>query len=743
MAGRFTVSAVFKAIDRFSRPLAKMQRRTRRFVAGFRRGLKRINGALNGVLAGVKRIGLAAGVAGAAVLAVAKNIAGVGAGFEQAITDVGAVSLKTREEIANLEAAAKQLGATTKFTATEVAAGMEIMAKAGFAESDILVGIEANLSAAAASGMELAEVSDHVTKVLKGMGLDTKEAARVADVLALASSRTNSTIGTLGESMRNVSATARKLGIPLEEVVASVALLQDVGLDASVAGSAMNTMLTKLSKPTAEITRQMKEAKVSFQDAEGNMLPLREVLANMSKVAKESGGNMAQMAFFADLVGLRGQKAAVNLQDLLMSGRIDELTEALEKAGGSAKKMADLRMDTLTGDLTLLESAVDAVKVRVFDLKGGPLRGVVKGMKDWVDKNGEFQALMMAGHIQKITEALPEIVKWLKRIGIAVAAIWALNLAIKVVNITLAIYEGAAAAASVVQKILTSDVVKNSAAWVWNTLKIIANTVASWAVTAAKYAQAAATKLATLMTKRLTLAMIAHTLKTWLSTAATWAYQTAQLAANKVIKAARGLVKALMGIEIAATAKRWLSVTATWAQNTAQLAYNVTTRAAAKAMLAYKTAVMGAGAASAAASGGFLAVMIPLVAIAAAIGAIYLALKQIRSLEKETGGLGIVGTIGEMWKKGTLDPFKAVDAVMNERARAAQRQREKSGGGAKTASRKPAVQPTGTGTGERHTAEAEGPTATLLIKDETGRAVVPKQPRRGLRLNVEPTGAFV
>lgn len=384
MASRYSVDAIFRAIDRFSAPVTRMQRKMR----GLRRGMTRISGAVSGMAGKLGSMARYAGLAATALAGLAvRDVIKTGMEYEQAITNVGAVSLKTRDQIAELDAQAKKLGSTTKFTATEAANGMELMARAGFKQADIMAGIGGVLNAAAASGMELAETADHVANVLKGMGLETSEATRVADVLALASSKTNSTIGTLGESMRNVSATARQLNVPLEDVVAGVALLQDVGLDASVAGSSMNTMLTKLSKPPAAVAAQMKKMGVSFQDAEGNMLPLREVMANMAKAAQKSGGNMKQMAFFADLVGLRGQKAAANLKDLLLSGKFDELAESLRGSGGAAQKMADIKLQTLTGKFLILKSKIDAVKTSLFETNNGPLKRLLAGTEEWIDRN--------------------------------------------------------------------------------------------------------------------------------------------------------------------------------------------------------------------------------------------------------------------------------------------------------------------------------------------------------------------
>jgi len=403
MAGRFSISAIFKAVDHFTAPVRKMERRAKRFTRSLKTGMDGMGRAVSGAVSGLRQVGVYAGIAGAAIGAVGYKVIKTGADFEEGMSAVGAVMLKSTAQIKALEDKAIQLGRSTKFTATEVASGMELMARAGFKEKDILTGIEGVLNAAAAAGMDLAETTGHVSNVLKGMGLEASETTRVADVLAKASSITNSTIGSLGESMRNVSATARQLNVPLEDVVAAVAGLQDVGLDASVAGSSLNTMLTKIAKPTADITAKMKKWGVTFKDAAGNMLPLGEVLGNMGKAAKKSGGNLDQIAFFADLVGLRGQKAAANLKDMLLSGKFDELTKSIRGSAGAAKAMAELRMDNLKGDITLLKSAVDGVFTSLYKTNGGPLRALVQNWIRWIDVNKELIGLKVEDFVKKIT----------------------------------------------------------------------------------------------------------------------------------------------------------------------------------------------------------------------------------------------------------------------------------------------------------------------------------------------------
>jgi TP901 family phage tail tape measure protein len=431
MAGRFSIEAIFKAKDAFSAPIAKMSSSFQRFARAVNAPMKELNSVVNKATGGLKTAAIAAGAAGVAGGAALLSFGRAGADFEQAITNVGAVSLMTRDQIADLEKKALELGATTKFSATEVANGMELMGKAGFTTTEILQGIGGVLAAAAADGAELADTAGNISNVLKGMGLETSQASRVADVLTLASSRTNSSIASLGESMSNVSSTARQFRIPLEDTVAAVALLQDVGLDASEAGSAVNTMLTKLAAPTDDVRAQMKKMGVSFQDAHGNMLPLGDVMAQLAKSAEKSGGNMEQVAFFADLVGLRGQKAAANLKDLFISGKASTLTAELRNAAGSAEKMAGIRMDTLKGDLETLGGSVDAFKIGLFNLNSGPLRDVVKGMTDWIDKNQGVITSGIQGTIEGIGKAMPTIVEWLERAGRAAVPILAVAAGVK------------------------------------------------------------------------------------------------------------------------------------------------------------------------------------------------------------------------------------------------------------------------------------------------------------------------
>jgi len=432
MAGRFSVEAVFKAIDRVTAPVTKMQNRVQKFTRNMNRGFNKLNRAVGRFGQGLKKGAAIAVLSIGLVSGAMANVINTGAGFEQAITDVGAVALKTRDQIKPLENLALELGRTTKFTATQAANAMEIMSRAGFKANEILSATPAVLAAAAASGLEIAEVANVVSNALKGMGLEANHAARVADILALASSRTNSSIGSLGESLKNVASTARQLNVPIEETVAAIALLQDVGLDASVAGSAFNVMLTKMAAPTVGMQKKMKKLGISFKDvATGDMLPLAKVIEQLNIASKKVGGNFDKVAFLAELVGLRGQKAAANLGELFETGKLKKLTEELQNAEGSAKKMADIRMNTFNGSMLLLGSAIDAVKVKIFGLQSGPLKDVIDSMTAWINKNEQLIASTIGDFLGKIVTNLDKIIIAFTGIFKGIAAFVALSLALK------------------------------------------------------------------------------------------------------------------------------------------------------------------------------------------------------------------------------------------------------------------------------------------------------------------------
>lgn len=694
MAGRFSISAVFGGNDTgLARVISRIEARASKMARGFSagwEGIERANGRLfdsfNRLGGKIAKVGLTLG--GIGLGAGLYNVAKTAADYEQAITNVGAVSLLTRDQIQDLESKTIQLAKETKFTATEVAGAMELMGKAGFTNAQILEGIDGVLAAAAAEGITIEETAGHVSNVLKGMGLDNENmganAGRVADVLALASARTNSSISSLGESMANVSATARQLNVPLEQVVAGVAMLQDVGLDASVAGSAMNTMLTQMATPTASAAAKMRQWGISFKDVKtGDMLPFIDVLGQLSKAAKKSGGNFDQVAFFADLVGLRGQKAAANLKDLFNSGKYQSLAKELEGAAGSAKKMADIRLNTLTGDITLLGSSFDLVKIAAFDAAGKGLRPLAQQATAWLNTNKDLIASKSAEYLHKFVDALPTIAYWLEKVGRAALTLYALSAALKAVQISIALLNTNPATVGFVAL-----------------LAAITAIVTFWPEIKGFYNEHSAAIKGT-------------------------------VTALGILAAAANLGK--VALIANAVAMNWCSIRA--------IAFAAKVAIATTAQQLYAVATGGATLANSAFAASVLAVMGPVLAVTAAIGSLIALYNQLGSLSNESEGLGITGIISQMIKQGTWNPFTAVDTYMNEQAR----NRATDEGRDASAQAVP-KQVIGAGEqGSRFYSEVntnQTSTAEVTIRDESGRAQITKLPRKPLSINLQPSGAF-
>jgi TP901 family phage tail tape measure protein len=336
---------------------------------------------------GVSSVGrtlLRLGAVGVAVTAGIGLLASQAVGFEQQMAKVRSVMLDVEgKNMPALKRKAEELALATTFSASQVGEGMELMARAGFKTGEIIEGIGGVLAVAASEGIELSEASAIVSSTLKGMGLQADQTTRVADVLAVAATSTKSSISTLGLAMANASTTAKGFGLSLEDTVASVALMQDIGIDAAESGTALKTMLLRLASPSDKVKKKMNALGFQIQDAQGNMLPFQQVIGNLSEVLPKLGGNIDQAAFLTELFGLRGIKAGIALADSFRKGEegLPGLITKLQSADGAAKAMAELKLDNLRDQIGLVGSSVEVLSSRTF----GPFLEVSKnGVKDLV-----------------------------------------------------------------------------------------------------------------------------------------------------------------------------------------------------------------------------------------------------------------------------------------------------------------------------------------------------------------------
>ena len=247
--------------------------------------------------------------------------------FEQAAADVASVLGKTTEETIKLQESAMELGATTRFTATEVQGLQKELAKLGFTEVQIIAAQKAILELAAATGTDLARAAEVAASTVKSFGLTAEDTQEVVDVMAASFSKSILDIERFAEAMKLVAPTARATGRPLQEITAQLGIMADNGISGSIAGTQLNRVFIELNKKG-----------LSLNDA-------------FTKVS----GSSNQLAEATDLVGDRGAKALLILSN--NTEKLGELEVALDDAGGAAKKMADTQLDTLNGQLDLLNSA--------------------------------------------------------------------------------------------------------------------------------------------------------------------------------------------------------------------------------------------------------------------------------------------------------------------------------------------------------------------------------------------------
>ena len=286
--------------------------------------------------------------------------------FEKAMSGVKAVAGATASEMATLTLAAKKFGAKSTFDPVEVAGGMEELARAGFDAKETLTAIPGVLAAAAAEGMPLAQATEIVSTTLRGMGLAADQSTRVADVLALASAKTNASISSLGESMKYAAAQSKIMGIDLETTVGMLGLAGDAGLTGSIGGSSFAAMLTKLAKPSKEANHWLKANNIEMKKTATGGLDIVSVVKDINAHIEKETDVMRKGAIMAEVFGDRGKKAFGAIASGIQSGKIDTIVADLQGAAGAAQKMADTRLEGVLGTIKQITNAGKALMIEFF-----------------------------------------------------------------------------------------------------------------------------------------------------------------------------------------------------------------------------------------------------------------------------------------------------------------------------------------------------------------------------------------
>lgn len=307
----------------------------------------------------------------------------VGSDFETGMSEVAAISGATGNDFRRLEEKAKEMGATTKFSATQASEGLKYMAMAGWDTSQMLDGLEGVMMLAAASGEDLGLVSDIVTDALTAFGMEAKEASQFADLLAKASSSSNTNVALLGESFKYVAPLFGALGYSAEDAALALGLMANAGIKGSQAGTSLKTAIANLANPTDKMATAMKGLGISITDANGEMLPFKEIMDELR--AKFAGLTEEQQAQYAATIF--GKEAMAGMLSIINASEEDyaKLTDATRNYTGSAKEMADVMQENLQGEIVLLKSALEGVGIQTYEILIPHLRSLVEMLQRMVD----------------------------------------------------------------------------------------------------------------------------------------------------------------------------------------------------------------------------------------------------------------------------------------------------------------------------------------------------------------------
>lgn len=385
---------------------------------GFQKGIDTIGGiAAKGIKA---TTGIMAGAA-TAIGAIGAASIKVGSDFEAAMSKVEAISGASGKDLEDLANKAKEMGASTKFSATESAEALNYMAMAGWKTADMLDGIEGIMHLAAASGEDLAATSDIVTDALTAFGMKAGDATHFADVLAQASSNANTNVGMMGETFKYVAPLAGALKYSAEDTAIAIGLMANASIKGSQAGTSLRSILTRLAKPTKESATAMEALGLSITDSSGQMKPFSEVITDMRSAF--AGLTEEEQASYAAMLG--GQEAMSGLLAIVNASEEDfhKLQNSIYNCDGAAAQMAETMNDNLQGQLTILKSKLETVGIALYENMQEPLKDVVAeangmveqlwqafnedGLEGMVTASGE----VLSQVVERIAGAAPELIR--------------------------------------------------------------------------------------------------------------------------------------------------------------------------------------------------------------------------------------------------------------------------------------------------------------------------------------------
>lgn len=382
-----------------------------------------------------------------------------GAQFDSSMSQVVATMGTTVDNIQNLRDFAMDMGAKTAFSATQAADALNYMALAGYDADEAMAALPNVLNLAAAGNIELAYASDMVTDAQSALGLSMEESAELVDKMAMASSKSNTSVAQLGEAILTVGGTAKTLAGGTTELSTALGILADNGVKGAEGGTALRNIILSLSAPTDTAAVAMKSLGLEVFDAEGNMRPLNETFGDLE--AALSTMTQGQQTQVLNEIFNKVDLKSVNALLANTGDRFNELSGYIDNATGSAENMAATQLDNFAGDVTLLKSAVEGVQIAFSDKLSPALR---EGTQFLTDLAGKAQEFIENGGIEKLVQGFLNLVPAITGATSAVVAYksaMAISSIVEAAAKTVQAYQAANEGATVAQALLNTTIMKN------------------------------------------------------------------------------------------------------------------------------------------------------------------------------------------------------------------------------------------------------------------------------------------
>ncbi|WP_235661765.1 MULTISPECIES: phage tail tape measure protein [Bacillus] len=338
--------------------------------AQFKRGMQEAQQEMQKTSKGSKNtsesmtaLGKASAVSGVAMVAAIGATVKSAANFEQSMAKVKAISGATDSEFTQLTATAKDLGATTQFSASQAADGLAFLSLAGFKAQDSIDAIPSVLNLAAAGAIDLGSAADIASNIMTGFGLTAQDTGHATDVLAKTFTTANTDMNQLGMAMKYVAPVANALGWDIEDAATAIAKMSDAGIQGSQAGTSLRAALLSLANPTGQTAKAFDKLGISVIDANGEFKPLPELIGHIS--SKMEGMTDAQKTVTA--AQLVGTEASAGFLALLAQGQpaLQAYKTSLEESGGTAQRVAKTMQETLIGAWTQVKSAAEGLAIQI------------------------------------------------------------------------------------------------------------------------------------------------------------------------------------------------------------------------------------------------------------------------------------------------------------------------------------------------------------------------------------------